>query len=112
MFAVLETGGRQYTVSEGNSLDIGELGLEKGSRVLFEKILMAEDASGRLFVGKPEVAGVTVEAEVLENFRERKVTIFKMRRRKNSRTGGGHRQPKTRVRITSLVFSSNNAEEI
>jgi large subunit ribosomal protein L21 len=41
MFVVLETGGRQYTVSEGNSLDIGELGLEKGSRVLFEKILMA-----------------------------------------------------------------------
>ncbi|MDR1494484.1 MAG: 50S ribosomal protein L21 [Rickettsiales bacterium] len=110
MFAVLRTGNKQYTVSEGNFIDVEKLDAEEGGKVLFGDILLVEDAEGRVLVGKPKVVGVTVEAEVIKNHRDKKVMIFKMRRRKNSRTMGGHRQSKTRVRITSIVFSNYPGE--
>jgi large subunit ribosomal protein L21 len=110
MFVVLRTGGKQYMVSEGNFVDIEKLDVEEGDRVIFDDILMAKDDNGIVLIGRPRVEGMTVEAEVLKKYRSKKVTIFKFRRRKNSRTKGGHRQSKVRVKITSIRFP-NHARE-
>ncbi|MDR2777960.1 MAG: 50S ribosomal protein L21 [Rickettsiales bacterium] len=107
MFAIVETGGKQYMVSEGNTLDIEKLtgNVENGAKIVFESVFLAKDADGKLFIGKPTLTNVTVEAEILKSYRDKKVIIFKARRRKNSRTKTGHRQSKMRVKITDIKFS-------
>jgi large subunit ribosomal protein L21 len=106
MFAILETGSKQYLVSEGNTVDIEKLSgdIRDGANVVFNSVLMAEDTEGKIFIGKPALTNVAVEAEILENYKDKKVTVFKIRRRKNSRRKNGHRQLKMKVRITSIKF--------
>ena len=99
MFAVIETGGKQYKVSEGDIVFIEKLSNEEGSEVVFEnvKALSAEDG---LKVGTPTVARVT--ANVLKNGKGHKIYVFKYKSKKNEKKKIGHRQPYTKVQITKI----------
>lgn len=100
-FAIVETGGKQYRAAVGQLLDVEKLAVEPGQEVAFDQILLVSDDNGTR-VGAPLVEGATVKAEVTEQGRGRKVTVFKMKRRKDYRRKQGHRQAFTRVRITAI----------
>ncbi len=100
-FAVIESGGKQHRVTEGEVLRLEKLDAAPGSEVVFDKVLMVAEGD-RVEVGKPYVAGGTVKAEVLEHDRAKKVTIIKFRRRQDYRKKQGHRQWFTAVRITGI----------
>ena len=97
MFAVIKTGGKQYKVAENDVLAIEKLPSEVGSAVVFGDVLLVGDK-----IGAPFVAGATVAAEVISQFRDDKVIIFKKKRRQNYRRKNGHRQSLTLVRITQI----------
>ena len=114
MFAVLKTGGKQYKVAENDVLAVEKLTAEAGETVHFNEILMVGGAE--LKVGAPFVSGVSVTAEVLEQFQGPKVISFHKRRRKHSsQRKRGHRQQLTRIRITgigaALAAGAAKAEE-
>ncbi len=101
MFAVIRTGGKQYRVAENDVIRIEKLDAEAGSEVVFNEVLMV-GGDGQSKVGAPLVDGATVKAELVEQMRDRKVIIFKKRRRQNSRRKNGHRQHLSVVRITVI----------
>ena len=101
MYAVIETGGKQYRVTEGETLRVEKLETSAGDKLSFDTLLFADDA-GKVVVGKPRVPGVKVSAEVVEQGLGPKITIFKYRRRKNYRRKAGHRQPYTAIKITRI----------
>lgn len=101
MYAVIVTGGKQYKVSEGDTLFVEKLGTEEGENVTFDKVLIVGDGE-KVTVGTPVVEGATVEAKVLKNGKSKKVYVFKMKRKKNYRRKKGHRQPFTKVEITKI----------
>ena len=98
MKAVIETGGKQYYVSEGSILYIEKLDKEDGAKVKFDKVLMVDDT-----VGTPTVAGATVEGKVVKNGKAKKIIVYKYNQKKNYRRKQGHRQPYTKVEITKIV---------
>ena len=101
MYAVIKTGGKQYRVNEGESLKVEKLESAEGADIEFDQVLMVGDGDG-VKVGTPIVAGGKVTATVEAHGRGDKIRIFKMRRRKNSRSQMGHRQWFTQVRITGI----------
>lgn len=101
MYAVIVTGGKQYKVSEGDTLFIEKLDVEEGAEVTFDKVLIAGEGSD-VKVGAPTLEGATVEAKVVKNGKAKKIYVFKMKRKKNERTKKGHRQPYTKVEITKI----------
>jgi large subunit ribosomal protein L21 len=101
MYAVIRTGGKQYRVAEGDKIRIEKLSGEPGDAVRFEEVLLVGGASD-VKVGRPLVSGAAVQAEIVDHGRDRKLVIFKFRRRKNHRRKQGHRQPYTEVKITSI----------
>lgn len=101
MYAVIKTGGKQYRVAEGETLRVEKLVAAAGDKLTFEPLLFADDG-GNVMVGRPLVSGVTVEAEVLEQGRGKKITIFKYKRRKSYRRKQGHRQAFTALKVTSI----------
>jgi len=101
MYAVIKTGGKQYRVSEGDSLKIEKLDAAEGGDIEFDQVLMIGDGD-QVTVGTPVIEGGTVSATVESHGRGKKVHIFKMRRRKNSRRRMGHRQSYTEVKITGI----------
>lgn len=105
MFVILETGSKQYRVSEGNTINVEKLDSEEGKNVILDKILFLQKDSGEILVGTPNLKNITVEAEVLKNYKDDKVFIFKKRRRKNSQRFNGHRQPKTALKILNIKVS-------
>lgn len=105
MFVILETGGKQYRVSEGNTLNVEKLDANEGEKVILDKVLFVQKDNGEIMVGQPVVENVKVEAEVVENYREEKIIIFKKRRRKNSKRKNGHRQEKTELKILSIKLA-------
>ena len=102
MFAVIKTGGKQYRVAAGDTITVERIAGEPGEVVAFERVLMLVDGA-KTEIGAPDVAGVTVAGELVEQARGAKVIAFKKRRRKNSRRKRGHRQEFTRVRITEIL---------
>ena len=100
MYAVIKTGGKQYRVSEGQKLRVERLAGEPGQSVEFNEVLLVSGDS--LKVGQPLVTGATVSAEILTQDRDKKIIVFKLRRRKNYRRRAGHRQPYTELKITSI----------
>jgi len=104
MYAVIQTGGKQYRVAQGETLRVEKLLASAGDKLTFEALMLADDAGG-VTVGKPLVAGASVQAEVLEQGLGEKIVIFKYRRRKNYRRKQGHRQPFTSLKITSISAS-------
>ena len=100
MYAIIKTGGKQYKVQENDILTIERLDLEAGSKVTFDA-LMIGDQNGSVF-GTPTVNGATVTAEVLEHGKGKKLHIFTYKAKKNIRKRQGHRQPYTKVQITTI----------
>lgn len=101
MYAVIQTGGKQYRVSEGDVLRIELLEKEPKDAVIFDRVLMvAKDAD--LKVGSPLVAGATVEAEVIRHDRHKKIVIYKKQKRSTYQRTNGHRQGFTEVRIKGI----------
>jgi large subunit ribosomal protein L21 len=101
MFAVIKTGGKQYRVQENTTLRIEKLEIEPGETVSFNDILMIS-AKGKVTLGSPFVAGATVEGTVIDQMRDRKVIVFKKKRRHNYRRKKGHRQHLTVVHIQKI----------
>tara|TARA_B100000945_G_scaffold137942_1_gene110148 strand:- start:162 stop:608 length:447 start_codon:yes stop_codon:yes gene_type:complete len=101
-FAVIETGGKQYKVSASNILKVEKLNIQKGKKVEFKKVLLLNDDK-TTEVGNPIISGAVVEGLLLENIKDRKVIVFKKRRRQNSRKRYGHRQPLSKVQITKIL---------
>ncbi len=101
MYAVIETGGKQYRVQEGDLVTVEKLGIEAGQEVEFDKVLVLSDDEG-IKVGAPYVEGAKVFGEVVENGKAKKVVIFKYKSKKDYRKKQGHRQPFTTVEIKSL----------
>src|SRR3954469_17682820 len=98
MYAVIESGGKQYRVSEGETLRVEKLTGPAGTKISFGPLLVADDA-GSVPGGRPPLGGITVEAEVVEQGLGKKIIIFKYKRRKSSRRKAGRRQPFTAMKI-------------
>ncbi|HLH53251.1 MAG TPA: 50S ribosomal protein L21 [Verrucomicrobiae bacterium] len=101
MYAVLETGSKQYRVSAGDKLEIERLAVEAGQPVTFERVLLINN-DGKLAVGSPTVPNATVVADVIEHIRGEKKVAFKMKRRKGYHKTIGHRQELTVVQIKEI----------
>ena len=101
-FAIIETGGKQYKVSASNILKVEKLNIKKGNKVEFKKVLLINDDK-TVEIGNPTVSGAVVEGMLLDNIKDRKVIVFKKRRRQNSRQRYGHRQPLSKVQITKIM---------
>jgi len=101
MYAVIQTGGKQYRVEQGEVLRVEKLIGDAGSKVTFDTLLFADDG-GNVRIGQPMVTGVSVDAEIVEQGRGKKITIFKYKRRKSYRRKAGHRQPFTALKITAI----------
>lgn len=101
MYAVIETGGKQYKVSEGDEIFIEKLEVEDGANVTFDKVLAVGGET--LSVGAPYVAGATVEASVVKSGKGKKIYVFKYKAKKNEKKKIGHRQAYTKIRITKIA---------
>ncbi len=102
MFAVIKTGGKQYRVAVGDVLSVEKLTAEAGETVTFDSVLM-HGGDGGTTVGAPLVDGAVVTGQIIEQYRDKKIVVFKKRRRKHSsKTRKGHRQYLTRVRISGI----------
>lgn len=101
MFAIIRTGGKQYKVSQDTYLNVEKLDANVGDKIQISEVLMVSDGA-KTTVGAPIIAGAVVTAEILEQFRDEKVIIFKKRRRQNYRRKNGHRQNLTKIKITGI----------
>ena len=101
MHAIIETGGKQYKVAEGDVVYIEKLPQEAGGQVIFDQVLAVLDGESAT-IGTPTVAGATVEATVVKNGKGKKIRIFKYNPKKGYRKRQGHRQPYTKVEIKKI----------
>jgi large subunit ribosomal protein L21 len=101
LYAIVETGGKQYRVSPGETLRVEKLPGTRGDSLVFEKVLAVSD-SGSLRVGNPYLEGTTVKGTIVRQGKARKVLVFKYRAKTNYRRRYGHRQQFTEVRIDSV----------
>lgn len=101
MYAVIETGGKQYKVQEGDVVFIEKLEADEGSVVTFDKVL-AVSSEGNVTFGSPVVASASVNGKVLGHGKDKKIIIFKYKAKKNYRNKTGHRQPYTKVQIDKI----------
>ena len=104
MKAVIRTGGKQYLVEVGDILDIEKISADKDGKVIFDEVLMISEAEEKdVKVGDPVIKGAKVEALVEDQFKDKKVIVFKMKRRKGYRRTQGHRQNLTKIKITKIL---------
>lgn len=103
MKAVIVTGGKQYTVAEGDTLFIEKLNAEEASTVSFDQVLAVLDGDNSK-IGAPTVEGATVEAKVVKNGKGKKIVVFRYKAKKNEKTKKGHRQPYTKIEITKIAL--------
>ncbi len=101
MQAIIVTGGKQYNVQQGDVLFIEKLDVEAEQTVTFDQVLAIVDGENSKF-GAPTVAGASVEAKVIKNGKAKKITVFKYRPKKDSKSQMGHRQPYTKVEIVAI----------
>lgn len=101
MYAIIKNGGKQYKVQEGDVLNLDKMSLEPEATIEIKEVLAVN--AGELKVGAPYVDGAVVTAEVISEGRDKKVVIFKKRRRKDSKVKRGFRRDHTRVRITKIA---------
>ena len=102
MYAVIETGGKQYRVQEGDVVFIEKLQVNEGDVVNFDKVLILSN-EGNVNAGKPYVEGAKVEGTVIEQGKAKKIIVFKYKAKKNYRKKQGHRQPFTKVKIEKII---------
>ncbi len=102
MFALIETGGKQYRVTEGTILKVEKLVANAGDIIILDKVLMLSDDNSGIKVGQPTVAGAQVTAKVIEQGRAKKVVVYKYKRRKNYHKKQGHRQSFTKLVVEKI----------
>ena len=102
MKAIIVTGGKQYTVAEGDVLYIEKLGAEVEATVKFDVLAILDGENTK--IGTPVVEGAAVEAKVVKNGKAKKITVFKYKPKKNEKKKMGHRQPYTKVEITKIAL--------
>lgn len=100
MYAIIETGGKQYKVSEGDVVYIEKLAVNEGDAVKFDKVLAV--GGDNAVIGTPVVEGASVDAKVLAQGKGKKIIVFKYKPKKGSKTKQGHRQPFTKVQIEKI----------
>ncbi len=101
MYAIIETGGKQYKVEEGSVVFIEKLDVEADSEVVFDKVI-AVGAEDGIKVGAPYVAGATVTAKAIKNGKGKKITVATYKAKKNEKRKMGHRQPYTKIEVASI----------
>jgi len=109
MYAIIESCGRQYKVAEGDVVFFEKLEAEEGKKVTFDNVVLVSE-DGKVQVGNPYVKGVKVEGKVVSHGKHKKIIVFKMKAKKNERKKQGHRQPYTKVEITSIKTAAKKAE--
>ena len=101
MYAIIQTGGKQYRVSEGDVVSIEKLTAAEGEEVVFDQVLTVV-SDGDIKIGKPVVEGAKVTAKVVEHGKGKKILVFKYKAKSNYRKRQGHRQPYTKVEISKI----------
>ena len=101
MYAIIESCGKQYKVAEGDVVFFEKLDVEEGKKVTFDKVILVSN-DGKIEVGTPNVKGVKVEGKVVSHGKGKKIRVYKYKAKKNYRRTQGHRQPYTKVEITSI----------
>jgi len=101
MFAVIETGGKQYRVAPGQKIKIEKLKAAAGDQIIFDKVLLKTDGD-RVEIGAPHLPGASVEAKLLKQGRNKKIIVFKYHSKTRYRKKKGHRQPYTEVEIVAI----------
>jgi len=102
MYAVIETGGKQYRVEEGDVLFVEKLNVQEGENFDFDRVLMVSK-NGELQAGKPYIEDAKVIGNVVEHGKGKKIVVFKYKSKKNYRKKQGHRQPYTKIKIEEIV---------
>ena len=110
MYAIIESCGRQYKVSEGDVVFFEKLDAEEGKKVTFDKVVLVSN-DGKVQVGNPYVKGIKVEGKVVSHGKAKKIIVFKMKAKKNYRRKQGHRQPYTKVEITNIKLPAEKKAE-
>ncbi|MDD6915558.1 MAG: 50S ribosomal protein L21 [Eubacteriales bacterium] len=100
MYAIIETGGKQYKVEQGDVVFVEKLGVEEGETVTFDKVLVV--GGDDVKVGTPYVDGASVEASVVKNGKDKKIIVYKYKSKKGYHKKQGHRQPYTKVEIKAI----------
>ena len=109
MYAIIESCGKQYKVAEGDVVFFEKLEAEDGKKVTFDKVVLVSE-DGKVQIGNPYVKGVKVEGKVVSHGKGKKIIVFKMKPKKNYRRKQGHRQPYTKVEITSIKTATKKVE--
>lgn len=113
MYAVIETGGKQVRVQAGDIIQVEKLAGDVGSKIIFDKVLFVStpsEANSDVVLGQPYINNASVEAEVIAQGRDDKITIIKMKRRKQYRRTQGHRQEQTQLLVTGVAEGSKKIE--
>lgn len=100
MFAIIQTGGKQYKVSEGTVLDVEKIERNIGDKINFDVLLISKE--DKVVAGNPFVSGAVVEAEIVAHGKGDKIVVFKYKPKKHVRKKQGHRQPFTKIKITAI----------
>lgn len=109
MYAVIEACGKQYKVTKGDVVFFEKLDVEEGKKVTFDKVVLLSD-DGKVEVGAPYVKGIKVEGKVVAHGKGKKIIVFKYKAKKNYKRKQGHRQPYTKVEITSIKLPTAKKE--
>ena len=105
MYAIIQSGGKQYRVMEGRKVKLEKLTINAGDDVQIKEVLVFNDGSNTV-IGSPYVEGVSVNGRIISHGKNRKVVVFKYRRRKDSKTKKGHRQPYTEVLVEKISMEA------
>lgn len=108
MYAIIESCGKQYKVSEGDVVFFEKLDTEEGKKVTFKEVVLVSDDK-KVEVGAPYVKGAKVEGKVVEHGKGKKIIVYKYKAKKNYRRTQGHRQPYTKVQITKIALAAEKA---
>ncbi len=111
MYAIIEACGKQYKVAEGDVVFFEKLDAEEGKKVTFDKVVLVSEDE-KVQIGNPYVKGIKVEGKVVSHGKGKKIVVFKYKPKKNYRRKQGHRQPYTKVEITSIKTAAKKATKV
>ncbi len=110
MYAIIESCGKQYKVTEGDVVFFEKLDVEEGKKVTFDTVVLVSEEEGKVQIGNPYVKGIKVEGKVVSHGKAKKIVVFKYKAKKNYRRKQGHRQPYTKVEITGIKAQAAKAK--
>lgn len=111
MYAIIEACGKQYKVAQGDVVFFEKLDAEEGKKVNFDNVILVSNDNGKIEIGNPYVKGAKVEGKVVSHGKAKKILVYKYKAKKNYRRTQGHRQPYTKVEITSVKISAEKKAE-